>query len=85
MKCPFKFRLLQFEGGEECDPECAWRAGDTCAIARKPIYVVKLAGIRRNEELVDIARQAKSAFGDEKVIVIDNSVEDVYAAERCCE
>lgn len=23
-KCPLKFRLLQFEGGEECDPECAW-------------------------------------------------------------
>lgn len=25
MKCPFKFRLLQFEGGEECDAGCAWR------------------------------------------------------------
>ena len=23
-KCPLKFRLQQFEGGEECDPECAW-------------------------------------------------------------
>ena len=24
VKCPLKFRLLQFEGSEECDPECAW-------------------------------------------------------------
>ena len=24
MKCPFKFRLQGFEGGEECDRECAW-------------------------------------------------------------
>lgn len=23
-KCPLKFRLYQFEGGEECDPECMW-------------------------------------------------------------
>ena len=23
-KCPLKFKLYQFEGGEECDPECAW-------------------------------------------------------------
>ena len=24
MKCPLKFRLQAFEGGDECDPECAW-------------------------------------------------------------
>lgn len=23
-KCPLKFKLYQFEGGEECDPECMW-------------------------------------------------------------
>jgi len=27
MKCPFKFGRYAFEGGEECDPECAWRVG----------------------------------------------------------
>lgn len=23
-KCPLKFRLYQFEGSQECDPECMW-------------------------------------------------------------
>ena len=24
MKCPFKMGRYDFEGGEECDSECAW-------------------------------------------------------------
>ena len=24
MKCPFKLGAYPFEGGEGCDPECAW-------------------------------------------------------------
>lgn len=24
MKCPFKFGRYEFEGGEECQPDCAW-------------------------------------------------------------
>jgi hypothetical protein len=41
-KCPLKFRLQAFEGGEECDEGCAWlmRMPDTencyaCAFAVK--------------------------------------------------
>ena len=38
MKCPFKFGNYQFEGGKECDPECAWLMVDAdgafvCAVA----------------------------------------------------
>ena len=32
VKCPMKFRLLQFEGGEECDKNCAWLVRSQCAI-----------------------------------------------------
>ena len=31
-KCPFKFGRYQFEGGEECDPTCAWALDNACFI-----------------------------------------------------
>lgn len=28
MKCPFKFGNYEFEGGQECHPDCAWLVKD---------------------------------------------------------
>ena len=80
MKCPLKFRLLQFEGGEECDPECAWRRGGSCAVNAEPLYVVKLAGVRRAEELENVRKQDEGFFGENGYVVVDDTV-DVYAAK----
>ena len=31
-KCPLKFGYYKFEGGNECDPECAWALDNGCFI-----------------------------------------------------
>lgn len=61
MKCPLKFGRFRFEGGEECEPECAWRMGavtvidgestlvDVCAFAASKVEYIK-CGIVNWEE-----------------------------------
>ena len=48
VKCPLKYRLQQFEGGEECDPECAWlvdlHVGEWCDNEPMKVCAVTLVG-----------------------------------------
>lgn len=81
MKCPMKFRLLQFEGGEECDPECAWRRGDGCAVNAEPLYVVKVRGVHKPDKMAEFTAHAAEALGDRDFIVVDDTV-DVHAERR---
>lgn len=75
MKCPFKFRLEPFEGGQECDPECAWRRGEHCAV--EPLHVVKATGYKSSDELGRLERMADAAFKGTRHIVVDDTV-DVF-------
>ncbi|MBR2684330.1 MAG: hypothetical protein IKG18_00865 [Atopobiaceae bacterium] len=58
MKCPLKFRLYRFEGGDECDPECAWRMG------------VVIDG--DEEKVANVCAVAASAQKDQPVVAIAN-------------
>lgn len=53
MKCPLKFRLYPFEGGQECDPECAWRLGGEAVVddERTIVYMCAIANIGVDEKL----------------------------------
>ncbi len=45
MKCPFKFGFYKFEGGTECDPECAWLVQiRECCAEPQVICAMTLAG-----------------------------------------
>ena len=44
MKCPFKYRLQGFEGGETCDPECAWLVEVWSGVNPKRICAVTMIG-----------------------------------------
>ena len=57
MKCPFKLGACKFEGGEECDLECAWLMviAEERGHKARPVKVCAMTLMQRPSHILGIA------------------------------